>query len=39
MADDRAEFDPVPLEVACEWTARDVSDPAQWTERLSDAEI
>jgi hypothetical protein len=39
MADDRAEFDPVPLETACEWTAKDVRDPEPWTERLSSAEI
>jgi hypothetical protein len=39
MADDRAEFDPVPLESACAWTAEDVRDPAQWTEHLSPAEI
>jgi hypothetical protein len=39
MADDRAEFDPVPLETACEWTAENVGDPARWTERLSPAEI
>jgi hypothetical protein len=39
MADDRAEFDPVPLETGCEWTAKDVADPAQWTEHLSDAEV
>ena len=39
MADDRPEieleFDPVPLEPACEWAAADVADPAQWTEHLS----
>jgi hypothetical protein len=39
MADDRAEFDPVPLETQCEWTAEDVRDPEQWTEHLSGPEI
>src|SRR4051794_3098773 len=39
MADDRAEFDPVPLEPACEWRAEDVRAPAQWTEPLSADEI
>jgi hypothetical protein len=32
-------FRPVELEKACEWTARDVTDPAGWTEHLSDAEV
>ena len=27
------------LETACEWTAGDVADPAQWTETLTDTEI
>ncbi len=27
------------LEPACEWTAKDVKDPAAWTEVLSDAEV
>ena len=27
------------LEVACEWTAEQVADPALWTEHLSDAEV
>jgi hypothetical protein len=30
---------PKVLETACEWTAADVADPTQWTERLSAAEI
>jgi hypothetical protein len=29
---------PVELEPACEWTAKDVKDPAAWTEHLSEAE-
>lgn len=39
MADDRPEFQPVPLETACEWTAEDVRDEQAWTEQLSSAEI
>jgi hypothetical protein len=39
MADDRAEFDPIPLEPACEWTAEEVRDPTQWIEHLSPGEI
>jgi hypothetical protein len=27
------------LEPACEWKQQDVSDPEQWTERLSEAEV
>jgi hypothetical protein len=30
---------PVELEPACEWTAKDVTDPAAWTEHLSEAEV
>jgi len=30
---------PVELEPACEWTAKDVKDPAAWTEHLSSAEV
>src|SRR6185369_240306 len=30
---------PVELEPACEWTAKDVTDPAAWTEHLSAAEV
>src|SRR5690349_9535540 len=30
---------PTVLETGCEWTADDVADPEQWTERLSPAEI
>ena len=36
---DIAPFAPEVLETACEWTAKDVADPAQWTEHLSAAEI
>jgi hypothetical protein len=32
-------FAPQVLEPACEWTAAEVADPAQWTERLSTAEV
>jgi hypothetical protein len=38
VADDRAEFDPVPLEEACEWRAEDVAEPDAWTELLSRSE-
>lgn len=33
------DFTPEVLETACEWTAKDVADPAAWTERLSPAEV
>jgi len=33
------EAGPKVLETACEWTAGEVADPSQWTERLSSAEI
>jgi TfdA family taurine catabolism dioxygenase TauD len=36
---DISQFAPQILETACEWTAKDVADPAQWTEHLSAAEI
>ena len=32
-------FKPEVLETACEWTAKDVADPTQWTEHLSPAEV
>ena len=32
-------FKPEVLESACEWTAKDVADPTQWTEHLSPAEV
>ena len=32
------DFAPEVLEEACEWTAKDVADPARWTEHLSPAE-
>src|SRR5512144_914564 len=36
---DIAAFAPQVLETACQWTAKDVADPAKWTERLSPAEL
>ena len=36
---DIAQFAPQVLETACEWTAAEVADPAQWTEHLSPAEV
>ena len=33
------DFVPEVLEQACEWTAKDVADPAGWTEHLSPAEV
>ena len=36
---DIARFEPVALETACEWTAKDVKDESAWTEHLSPAEI
>ena len=33
------DFTPEVLETGCEWTAKDVADPTQWTERLSPAEV
>ncbi|MBI1197601.1 MAG: taurine catabolism dioxygenase TauD [Phenylobacterium sp.] len=33
------EFRPEVLETACEWTAKDMADPAAWTEHLSPAEV
>ena len=33
------DFTPEVLEEACEWTAKDVADPAAWTEHLSAAEV
>ena len=36
---DIAAFKPQVLETACEWAAKDVADPAQWTEHLSPAEV
>jgi hypothetical protein len=36
---DIAAVAPVELERACEWTAKDVKDPAAWTEHLSDREV
>ncbi|HEV7383649.1 MAG TPA: TauD/TfdA family dioxygenase [Phenylobacterium sp.] len=36
---DIAPIAPQVLETACEWTAKDVADQAQWTEPLSAAEI
>ena len=33
------DFTPQVLETACEWDAAQVSDPAQWTETLSAAEV
>ena len=33
------DFTPQVLETACEWDASQVSDPAQWTETLSAAEV
>ena len=36
---DVSAFAPQVLEPACEWTARDVADPARWTEHLSPTEI
>ena len=32
-------LEPEVLETACEWTAKDVADPALWTEHLSAAEV
>ncbi len=32
-------FAPQVLETACEWTAKDVADPARWTEHLTPAEV
>ena len=39
MNDGTPTFKPKVLEEACEWTAKDVADPAQWTEHLSPAEV
>jgi hypothetical protein len=36
---DISAFRPVELERPCEWTAKDVKDPAAWTEQLSEAEV
>ncbi len=36
---DTATFSPVVLETACEWTAKDVAQPATWTEMLSSSEV
>lgn len=33
------EFRPEVLETACEWTAKDMADPAAWTEHLTPAEV
>ncbi len=37
--DDNAPLSPEVLETACEWTAKDVAEPAQWTEHFSASEV